>query len=106
MRSNVASRSSPDARSDSDMACIPGGTFRMGSNRHYPAEAPVRLVSGAPFCIDRPPVTNAQFRRFVEATSYVTVAERPPDPKDYPGALPHMLKPGSLAFTPPRHAVD
>jgi formylglycine-generating enzyme required for sulfatase activity len=42
----------------------------------------------------------------VEATGYVTFAEIPPDPKDYPGALPHMLKAGSLVFAPPRGPVD
>ena len=51
-------------------------------------------------------MTNLQFREFVEATGYVTFAEIPPDPKDYPGALPHMLKAGSLVFTPPDHPVD
>jgi len=89
-----------------DMASIPGGTFRMGSDRHYPEEAPVHRVTVAPFRIDRTPVTTGQFRRFVEATGYVTVAEQIPDARDYPGALPHMLKPGSLVFTPPRHRVD
>jgi hypothetical protein len=58
------------------------------------------------FWMDRTPVTNRQFRKFVNATGYVTFAEIPPDPKDYPGALPHMLKPGSLVFTPPRPPVD
>jgi formylglycine-generating enzyme required for sulfatase activity len=58
------------------------------------------------FFIDPTPVTNAQFRKFVEATGHVTFAEIPPDPKDYPGALPHMLKAGSLVFTPPQGAVD
>ena len=93
-------------RSSPDMVAIPGGTFRMGSDRHYPEEAPVRRVTVAPFWIERTPVTNSEFRRFVKATGYVTVAERAPDPKDYPGALPHMLKPGSLVFAPPRHPVD
>jgi formylglycine-generating enzyme required for sulfatase activity len=89
-----------------DMVWLPGGTFTMGSNRHYPEEAPAHRVSVDAFWIDRYPVTNRQFREFVSATGYVTFAEIPPDPKDYPGALPHMLRAGSLAFTPPKHAVD
>lgn len=90
----------------SDMAWIAGGTFRMGSDRHYPEERPVHRVTVAGFWIDRTPVTNRQFRDFVRATGYVTVAETKPDPKDYPRALPHMLKAGSLVFTPPNHPVD
>lgn len=89
-----------------DMVMIPGGTFRMGSDRHYPEEAPAHRVTVAPFWIDRTPITNHQFRRFVDTTGYVTVAEKAPDAKDYPGALSHMLKPGSLVFTPPRRPVD
>lgn len=89
-----------------DLVQIPGGTFRMGSDRHYPEEAPAHLVSVAAFRIDRTPVTNRQFAAFVSATGHVTLAERSPDPKDYPGALPHMLYAGSLVFTPPAHAVD
>ena len=78
----------------------------MGSNRHYPEEAPAHQISVDPFWIDETPVTNAEFRAFVEATGYVTFAEIPPDPKDYPGALPHMLRAGSLVFNPPSHVVD
>ena len=88
------------------MIRIPGGTFRMGSDRHYPEEAPVHSVTVDGFWIDPTPVTNAQFRAFVGATGHVTWAEIPPDPKDYPGALPHMLKAGGLVFTPPRRPVD
>jgi formylglycine-generating enzyme len=58
------------------------------------------------FWIDRTPVTNRQFEEFVRATGHVTTAEISPDPKDYPGALPHMLYAGSLVFTPPDHPVD
>jgi len=78
----------------------------MGSDGHYPEEAPVHRVTVGPFWIDRAPDTNRQFRQYVEATGYVTVAEIAPDPKDYPGALSHMLKPGSLVFMPPGHPVD
>ncbi|WP_262031266.1 formylglycine-generating enzyme family protein [Microvirga sp. Mcv34] len=88
------------------MVCIAGGTFRMGSDRHYPEEAPVHRVTVDGFWIDRTPVTNREFRRFVEATGHVTCAERSPDPKDYPGALPEMLKAGSLVFTPPDYPVS
>ena len=96
----------PEHSADSGMLCIPGGTFLMGSDRHYPEEAPVHRVTVDGFWMDRTPVTNRQFRQFVEATGYVTFAETAPDPKDYPGALPHMLKAGSLAFAPPKRRVD
>ncbi|WP_255481814.1 formylglycine-generating enzyme family protein [Ramlibacter pinisoli] len=88
------------------MVWVPGGAFRMGSDAHYPEEKPVHLVRVDGFWIDRTPVTNAQFRAFVEATGHVTFAEIAPEAKDYPGALPEMLQPASLVFTPPRHAVD
>jgi len=78
----------------------------MGSNHHYKEEAPVHRVTVDGFWIDRTPVTNAQFCAFVEATGHVTFAEIAPDPKDYPGALPHMLKAGSLVFKPPDHPVN
>ena len=89
-----------------EMIQIPGGRFTMGSDRHYPEEAPAHSVQVDAFWIDRSPVTNAQFSAFVEATGHVTFAEIPPDPRDYPGALPHMLKAGSLVFTPPGRRVD
>jgi sulfatase modifying factor 1 len=88
------------------MVWIPGGTFLMGSADHYPEEAPVHGVSVDGFWIDRTPVTNRAFQEFVEATGHVTFAELAPDPKDYPGALPHMLKAGSLVFSPPNPPVD
>lgn len=101
----VGDSSKPTASHTEDMILIPGGTFTMGSDKHYPEEAPSHRVRVDSFRIDRTPVTNREFRRFVNATGYVTFAELKPDPKDYPGALPHMLKAGSLVFTPPRHAV-
>ncbi len=88
------------------MIRIPGGTFRMGSDKHYPEEAPVHRVTVDPFFIDRTPVTNREFRKFVDATGYVTFAEVRPRAEDYPGAIPHMLRAGSLVFTPPDHPVD
>src|SRR3977135_2554914 len=89
-----------------DMVWLPGGYFRMGSDTHYAEKAPVHRVTGDAFWIDRAPVTNREFRKFVNATGYVTFAEIAPDAKDYPGALPNMLKAGSLVFTPPKQAVD
>jgi formylglycine-generating enzyme required for sulfatase activity len=88
------------------MVWIPGGTFRMGSDAHYPEEAPAHDVSVDGFWIDRTPVTNRAFRRFVEATGHVTFAEIAPEAKDYPGAQAEMLNAGSLVFTPPNHPVD
>ena len=79
-----------------DMIRTPGGTFRMGSDKHYPEEAPVHRVTVSDFWIDRTPVTNRQFRAFVQATGHVTFAEIPPDPKDYPGALPYSDDDGHL----------
>ncbi len=90
----------------SDMIYLPGGTFLMGSDKHYPEEAPAHRVTVDAFRIDRTPVTNRDFRKFVNDTGYVTFAEIKPDAKDYPDALPHMLKAGSLAFTPPKQPVD
>ncbi|MGZ8155161.1 MAG: formylglycine-generating enzyme family protein [Burkholderiales bacterium] len=95
-----------DAPPHPDMVWIPGGTFRMGSDSHYSEEAPAHRVTVSGFWIDRAPVTNRQFKAFVHATGHVTVAEIPPDPKDYPGALPHMLYAGSLVFTAPAHVAD
>jgi formylglycine-generating enzyme required for sulfatase activity len=88
-----------------DMVWIPAGTYWMGSDRHYPEEAPAHQVTVSGFWMDRFTVTNAQFTHFVEDTGYVTVAERPLDPKDYPGALPDMLVPGSLVFQKPPRPV-
>ena len=96
----------PQNQDRAGMVLISGGTFVMGSDKHYPEEAPAHRVSVSPFWIDRTPVTNREFRKFVNATGHVTLAELPPDPKDYPNALPHMLKPASLVFTPPDHPVD
>src|SRR5712671_3188076 len=92
--------------SDEGMLYVPGGTYRMGSDRHYPEEAPAHRVTVAEFWMDRTPVTNRQFRKFVSATGYVTFAEITPNAKDYPDALSHMLKAGSLVFTPPQQAID
>ena len=74
-----------------DMAWVPGGTFRMGSDDFYPEERPVHAVAVDGFWMDEHPVTVAEFRRFVKATGHVTLAEQPPDPADYPDADPALL---------------
>jgi formylglycine-generating enzyme len=88
------------------MTFIPGGTFLMGSDRHYPEEAPAHRVAVNDFWIDRDPITNAEFERFVRKSGYVTLAERPLDPAQYPGIACHLLEPASLVFSPPRVAVE
>jgi formylglycine-generating enzyme required for sulfatase activity len=88
------------------MIWIPGGTFLMGSDHHYPEEARAHQVSVDGFWIDQTTVTNRQFARFVAKTGHVTVAEQIPDPADYPGAKPEMLIPASTVFVAPAHPVD
>ena len=90
----------------SDTVWIPGGTFLMGSDRHYPEEAPAHRVRVNGFWMDRCAVTNAEFRRFVDATGYITLAERPANADDYPGAKPEMLVPSSVVFRKAPHRVD
>ena len=88
------------------MRWVPAGSFGMGSGDFYPEEAPVHRVDLDGFWIDEHPVTVAEFRRFTTAAGHVTCAERAPDPRDYPGADPSLLVPGSLVFTPPSRPVD
>ena len=89
-----------------DMIWIPGGTFRMGSGDFYPEERPVHEVSVDGFWIDRNTVTNEQFARFVDATGYVTLGERPLNAADFPGAPVENLVPGSMLFHKTAGAVD
>ena len=81
-----------------DMAWIPGRKYTMGSDAHYPEERPAHEVIVDGFWIDHDPVTNEKFAEFIAATGHVTLAEIPPDPADYPGAIPELLRPGSLVF--------
>jgi formylglycine-generating enzyme len=96
----------PRAFGHTDMVPVPGGSFLMGSDVCYPEEAPAHRVTVSSFLMDATAVTNGAFARFVEETGYVTVAERPLDPLQYPGADPAMLVPGGLVFTHPRRPVD
>jgi sulfatase modifying factor 1 len=88
------------------MRWIPGGSFAMGSESFYPEERPVRQASVEGFWMDERPVTNAEFARFVDDTGYLTLAERPLDPSQYPDADPALLVPGSLVFRPAAGPVD
>jgi formylglycine-generating enzyme required for sulfatase activity len=88
------------------LAWVPAQTYTMGSDAHYPEEAPAHPVSVDGFWISTHQVTNAEFAGFVEATGYETVAERPLDPADFPGAPAENLQPGSMVFTPTRGPVD
>ena len=89
-----------------DLQWIPGGTFAMGSDAHYPEEAPARTVEVSGFWMARTTVTNDSYSAFTEATGYVTVAERPLDPDDFPGAPADNLVPGSMLFTGTPGPVD
>ena len=89
-----------------EIVWLPGGVFHMGSDDHYPEEAPVHRAAVEGFWIDRTPVTATDFARFVAATGYVTLAERVPAAEDYPGTDPAALHPASLVFAAPGQVVD
>ena len=83
---------------------IPGGVFTLGDDAGYPEERGAREVRVDGFWVDAHEVTNAQFEEFVEATGYVSVAERAPDLSMFPDAPDEMRQPGSAVFTPPGEA--
>lgn len=83
------------------MVRIPGGAFTMGSDAEQPEERFAHSVRVDPFWIDRHEVTNTQFREFVDATGYVTLAERGVDPKTRPDMDKDLLEPGSVVFIKP-----
>ena len=96
----------PPGAAPDGMVWIPPGKFSMGSDYQPFGDArPIHTVELDGFWMDRMPVSNEQFAAFVRATGYVTVAERKPDSKDFPGVPEEKLVPGSLVFTPPRKAV-
>jgi formylglycine-generating enzyme required for sulfatase activity len=91
-------------RAPAGMAWIPGGM--KSSDEPYPEENPIYPVAVDGFWMDTTPVTNWQFNQFVDATGYVTFAERAPNGTDYPGARTEILQAGSLVFTAPQGVVD
>jgi formylglycine-generating enzyme required for sulfatase activity len=82
------------------MVTAPAGEFEMGSDAHYPEERPAHRRAVDTFLIDEHPVTNAEFRRFVKDTGWVTTAEQAPDAAEFPDARDGDLVPGSLVFVP------
>ena len=97
------------------MVWIASGEFTMGGADHFarPDEKPLHRVKLDGYWISRTPVTNAEFKEFVDATGYITTAERKPLLEDImkgapPGTQPppeSMLIPASMVFTPPRYPV-
>jgi formylglycine-generating enzyme len=106
MASMASDEVTASATARTDMVWIAAATFLMGSDHHYAEEAPAHRVAVDGFWIDRCAVTNRQFAAFARETGYVTVAERAPDPADFPGAPPENLHAGSLVFTGTRGPVD
>jgi sulfatase modifying factor 1 len=88
------------------MVWIPGGDFVMGSDDHYPEEAPAHRVGVDGFWMDQHTVTNQEFARFVKETRHVTLAERAPNPADYPGAAEELLVAASVVFQQPKQRVS
>lgn len=88
------------------MQRIPAGRYSMGSNDFYPEEGPVREVHVDAFSIDVHTVTNRDYAEFVDATEYMTIAERPLNSDDFPGAPLDALVPGALVFHKTDGPVD
>jgi formylglycine-generating enzyme required for sulfatase activity len=91
---------------DDGLVWVPTQTATVGSDAHYAEESPARAVSVPGFWIQAHQVTNTEFAAFVEDTGYVTVAERSPNPDDYPDAPPENLQPGSMVFRRTAGPVD
>ncbi|NEP87005.1 MAG: formylglycine-generating enzyme family protein [Okeania sp. SIO2C2] len=104
--STPAQASSTDNSCPEGMVFIPGGTFTMGSDSHYPSEVSASDVTVDSFCIDRHEITNAEFRKFVKATGYKTIAERPLSKSQFPNLTDDQRQPGSLVFQPPSEGIQ
>lgn len=82
------------------MVWVPAGSFSLGDTV-YPEEGPMRPTTVQGFWMDRTEVSNAQFAAFVQATGYVTVAERAVDTRAHPGLPATMQQPGAVVFVMP-----
>lgn len=103
----AAGTSDNAAKEKNNMVWIPPGTFSMGCEEASFIDAkPIHKVHIDGFWLDKTLVTNQQFAEFVRATNYITIAERKPQAKDFPGAPPENLVPGALVFTAPSHPVS
>src|SRR6476620_2318028 len=89
-----------------NMLYVSGGTFMMGSDKFYPEEKPVHKTTVDGFWMDKYPVTNKAFSEFVSATNYVTVAERPLNPAEFPTVPEETLVPCSMVFEKRDGPVD
>ncbi len=89
------------------MVLIPAGSFLMGEDDPaHDYNGPVHQVTVKSFWMDATEVTNAQFTAFVEATHYITQAERTPRAEEFPDADPALLKPGANHFVGTTHSVE
>ena len=100
LSAKAESHASPDG-----MVWIPAGRFWMGTD-HMDDAQPVHEVEVKGFWMDRTDVTNEEFARFVKATGYVTIAERPLNQKEFPNLASDDLAAGSVVFTPPAHPIS
>ena len=114
---NVSSENSAAGKGAPEgMVWIPGGEFTMGTNdpESYQYERPAHRVRIDGFWMDATEVTNAQFKLFVDATGYITTAEKKPEweelkkqlPPGTPKPVDDDFQPGSLTFSPPAYAVS
>lgn len=111
----LANDTPPPSPAPPGMVWIPGGEFSMGSNESGEAlcglpgvtrdAQPIHRVRVDGFWMDATEVTNAQFKKFVEATGYKTVAEIKPTQEEFPDAPPENLVAGSTVFAPPPQPV-
>jgi sulfatase modifying factor 1 len=103
---DALSRQAPAPVNTNEMVWIPPGTFWMGSESGQADERPLHQVTLDGYWIDKTEVTIEEFEKFTKVTGYVTMAERKPDPRDFPGADPALLVPGAMVFSPPPGVVS
>lgn len=105
LKAATAAPAANAAADHADMVLLQGGTYEMGTINDFPDAKPLHAVRVNSLWMDTHEVTNAQFAAFVQATGYVTVAERKLNPADYPGVPVEKLVAGSAVFSPPAHQV-